>query len=168
MLATVDTLLLGRTTYESFTGGWPGPRRPCRRTCGRRQTRHGSDASSRRSRSERRQGPADARAFAVHPQNVSAADTSLSVTPGYWLAVVDTSLTFLFVSSSRMSRASGSDRASRSSLVTTNVSPTCHRLGKRRGPTEARVGLGSRRSSHGRRRCDRRPRRARAIRCAGR
>jgi hypothetical protein len=33
------------------------------------------------------------------------------------------SLTLRLVSSSKMSRASGSDRASRSSLVTTNVSP---------------------------------------------
>ena len=35
-------------------------------------------------------------------------------------------LTFRLVSSSKMSRASGNDRANRSSFVTTNVSPDRH------------------------------------------
>jgi hypothetical protein len=72
-----------------------------------------------------------------HRQHIEQQPPTGSV--GSWIDPPRLSLTFLFVSSSRMSRASGSDRASRSSLVTTNVSPA---LGTPLGPTEARVGLG--------------------------
>lgn len=46
-----------------------------------------------------------------------------TVSVGSWIEPPRLSLTLRLVSSSKMSRASGSDRASRSSLVTTNVSP---------------------------------------------
>jgi hypothetical protein len=55
-----------------------------------------------------------------------------------WIDPPRLSLTSLFVNLSQMSRASGSGRASRSSLVTTDMSP----LGTQPGPTEARVDLG--------------------------
>jgi len=48
------------------------------------------------------------------------------------------SLTPRWVSSSTMSRASGKDRASRSSLVTTSVSPVRHAARASRSPGRAR------------------------------
>src|SRR5512133_1290490 len=58
---------------------------------------------------------------------------------GSWIDPPRLSLTFLFVSSSRMSRASGSDRASRSSLVTTNVSPARQAARANRSPGRSRL-----------------------------
>ena len=64
---------------------------------------------------------------------------------GSWVDPPMLSRTFFVVSSAKMSRASGNDRASRSSLVTTKVSPVCTPL----APIRARVDSGSYRSAHG-------------------
>jgi hypothetical protein len=74
------------------------------------------------------------------------------------------SLTFRLVSSSKMSRASGSERASRSSLVTAKVSPA--RQAASANPS--RVGRGWYRLDRGRHRCDHHQRLGRAGRCAER
>jgi len=58
---------------------------------------------------------------------------------GSWTEPPMLSLTFASVSSATMSRASGSERASRSSLVTTSVSPERQAASASRRPGRARL-----------------------------
>jgi hypothetical protein len=83
---------------------------------------------------------------------------------GSWIEPPRLSFTLHLVSSSKMSRASGSDLAAGPAWSR----PGCHLLDTLRELTEARVGLGLCRLGHGRRRCGRHRRRARGVRRAGR
>jgi hypothetical protein len=71
-----------------------------------------------------------------HRQHVEQQSSDGSV--GSWIEPPRLSFTLDLVSSSNMSRASGSDLASRSSLVTTRVSPARHAARANRSPGRSR------------------------------